>query len=138
MIGMLIIQSIWDWRFRRIPLVVTLIGAGMGCMWSVMQQREWHSLLLGLIPGVVCLIIGKITREAIGYGDGFLLCAMGCYLPIARVMEILLSATFLAGIVGLYLMAVRKKHRREEMPFVPFLLLGALLCWLGQGGMFYA
>ena len=134
MISMLIIQSIWDCKFQQIPIGVTILGGLAGGVWSILQGRTLESMFLGLIPGMVALCVGWVTREAIGYGDGFLLCAMGMYLPIERIIGILLSACVLAGVVGLILLVVKKGGLKMELPFVPFLLVTSVaeVFWLGR------
>ena len=127
MISMLIIQSLWDCRFRQIPIGVTILGGIVGLLWSVWQGREWGSVFMAILPGVIALGIGWITREAIGYGDGFLLCAMGAYLPMDRVIGILMLACLLAGGVGLFLIISGRKKGKDTLPFVPFLLVATVI-----------
>ena len=127
MISMLIIQSVWDCRFRQIPICVTVFGGLAGLILSLWQGRDRWDIFMALIPGVVALCVGWITREAIGYGDGFLLCAMGMYLPMNHILGILMLACVLAGIAGLFLIATGKKTGKDSLPFVPFLLVASVV-----------
>ena len=134
MISMLIIQSIWDWRFQQIPIAVTIVGGMVGAFVSIIEKRTPMSVCMALLPGVLCLLIGWFTKEAIGYGDGFLLCAMGMYISCGEVFAILMLASVLASIVGLGLLIFEGKKGRDQIPFVPFLLVASVVHLLiGEG-----
>ena len=121
------VQSYWDIRFRQIPIIVTVVAGGIGLLCRMIAGVELQTLLWGLLPGLICLGIGKITRQAIGYGDGFLLCAMGMILPMEQLLAIGMIAIFFAGLWGLFLLVIRKKGRKDTLPFVPFLLAAYIL-----------
>lgn len=134
MISMLAIQSVWDWRYRQIPIAVTLAGGVMGLLLSLMRERGLMDLCMGLVPGLVCLGLGWITREAIGYGDGFLLCAMGMYKSLEDIVGIIVLASSLAGVFGMALIIFFKKKGKDQIPFVPFLLVGSVVYMMLQQG----
>lgn len=134
MISMLAIQSVWDWRYRQIPIAITLVGGVMGLLLSMMRERSLMDLCMGMVPGLVCLWLGWITREAIGYGDGFLLCAMGMYKSIEDIVGIIVLASSLAGVFGMALIIFCKKKGKDQIPFVPFLLVGSVVYMMLQQG----
>lgn len=136
MISMLVIQSVWDCRYRQIPIGVTVVGGCIGLILSIIEKRAPMDLMLGVVPGIFCLLIGWITREAIGYGDGFLLCAMGMYLSFERVVAIAMLASVFAGIAGLALMVIGKKKGKDQIPFVPFLLVAAVIHLISERGIY--
>lgn len=134
MISMLAIQSVWDWRYRQIPIAITLAGGVMGLLLSMMRERSLMDLCMGLVPGLVCLGLGWITREAIGYGDGFLLCAMGMYKSLEDIVGIIVLASSMAGVFGMALIIFCKKKGKDQIPFVPFLLVGSVVYMMLQQG----
>ena len=108
----LLIESIWDIKTRKIPLWISL---GFGCssfFYSLCCQRSYSSFFFALLPG-----------QAIGYGDGILLCALAMLYPLEELMELIVVAIFFAGIVGFILLIVFRKSGKFEIPFVPFLFL---------------
>ena len=133
MISMLVIQSVWDCRYRQIPIIVTVMGGGIGLFLSIIEKRGLVDLCMGLLPGILCLGLGWITREAIGYGDGFLLCAMGMHLSFEDMIAITMMASFFAGIVGVLLIIFRKKKGKDQLPFVPFLLMATVMYLIFKG-----
>ncbi len=137
MISMLIIQSVWDIRYRQIPIVVTAVSAMIGLTLSLWFGREIWNMVLGVLPGVICLAMGWMTREAIGYGDGFVLCAMGLYLELEQILWIIMMAGFLTAVVAIVCLITGRKKGRDTLPFVPFLLVAACILCIRQGGGFY-
>lgn len=92
--------------------------------------RDWH-VVLRFVPGLVCLGLGWLTKEGIGYGDGLMLLCLGCFLSLQQLLSVCLSALTLAGIAAMLLLLVFHKGRKTEIPFVPFLLAGYGISLLG-------
>lgn len=121
---MLCIQTFWDLRYKEIPSIVSAVGGLLGlCMWH-RTDKNGIDILLPLLPGILCLFCGWISREAVGYGDGILLCVLGIYYTLEELVVIGMIAIGLAGGYGLILLVLFHKNGRYEIPFVPFLLLG--------------
>lgn len=66
----------------------------------------------------------------VGFGDGLLILTMGSVLGAGELAGILCGALLLCGIYSGIEYLMLKKSRSEEIPFVPFLLIGYL------GGIF--
>lgn len=91
-----------------------------------------YAMAFGAIPGVLLLILGCLTKEAIGYGDGFLVISLGIMLGLRATLFICLIAFFLSAIAALCVMLlVRIKGKRaftkQSLPFIPFLLIGYVI-----------
>lgn len=123
----LLVQSVWDIKSKRLPLWITGVGAGIGIVLRFLGKGFEFSQLLAMIPGVLCLIFARVSKEAMGYGDGLLLCMMGTYLEFSALLSTCLWAFTLAGILALFLLVTKKKKGKQEIPFVPFLFIGFLL-----------
>lgn len=126
----LAIQAYWDLRYREIPTIVTLCGMIMGVLYCIGANRTLTEVLGAMVIGAVFLALGKVTKEAVGYGDGLLLCMMGLFYSSKQLWGICLSAFFLAGIVSIILLVVFRKKGNYQLPFIPFLLVGNLLCYM--------
>lgn len=84
-------------------------------------------LVIGSLPGLFCIVVSWISRQALGYGDSVLIAVSGVSLGVAACLQLLLTAFFFAGVFGLILLVFFRKGRRYDMPFVPFLFLGMIL-----------
>ena len=83
-------------------------------------------ILLGIALGAGMILLSRITRESIGYGDGGLMMVIGAYEGISRSIMILFFGLLYAAVFSIVMIVVRKWKRNQELPFVPFLFLGAV------------
>lgn len=128
----LVLSAIRDIRNREVSkkmVGIYFLLAVLGHV--VMGEGLTGTVLAGVIPGVVCLLLSWISREALGYGDGMLILVNGISLGVGRCMELVILAFFFSGIWALVLITVRRAQRNREMPFVPFLLIGFGVMVLG-------
>lgn len=88
---------------------------------------EVSTILISILPGLLLLLLGKATRESIGYGDGYLLILIGIYIGFIRTVNILIMALFLTAIISIFLLIFCKANRRMELPFIPVVLVSYLL-----------
>lgn len=72
-------------------------------------------------------VLSILTKEAIGKGDAFAVLLCACYLPFYPVFLIFVAGLFMAGIVGIFLILVRKGNRKTEIPYLPFLTFSYLI-----------
>ncbi len=112
-----------DVRYRKVygkvAAVYVVLAAGG---WIVCGKKNLCELLLGLLPGAVCLSLSWITREALGYGDSMLILACGLSLGLWQCLSLSAIAFFLAGVWGAVLLIRHRGDRKRTFPFVPFLL----------------
>ena len=85
--------------------------------------RDW-TVLFRFVPGVVSLVLSRVSREAIGYGDGLVLCSLAAYGTLTVIGETLCVALLCIGMTGLIAFVLFRKGPKTEIPFVPFLFLG--------------
>ena len=88
-------------------------------MWNVVT-----SLIPGGLPGLLLLVLGRVSGWAVGSADGIIVLILGTYLGLWQTLSVLSGAFLLAVLTAGFLMAVQKKDRKYEMPFVPFLFGG--------------
>ena len=86
--------------------------------------QEWG---LSILPGLLLLGIGWLSRWQIGSGDGVVILVMGLWLGCRKTFIILLLGMFLCSIFCGALVVFRKAGRKTEVPFVPFLWIACLM-----------
>ena len=128
------VQGGLDFKFKEIPVWLSIVGGVLGITFSVIEHREWTSLLLACVPGIVCLISSRLTKEVIGYGDGIVLVVMGTYMTISQVFSIGIIAFGIAGIVALILLVIFRKNGKEQIPFIPFLAVAYAMVYATKIG----
>ncbi len=123
----LAVCAVFDGFSRRVPLVVVWLGmltaAGLR-IGGAMGETGLMSAALSLLPGAGFFLLGFLTKEKVGYGDGWALLMIGLFMGIYRCFLILLAGLMVESAVVIVLLAIGKVKRDREIPFLPFLLLG--------------
>jgi leader peptidase (prepilin peptidase)/N-methyltransferase len=128
----LLIVSFIDLAYRIIPDVITLPGILAGLLASALiTSVGLGSALLGVvIGGGLFLFIAIVSRGGMGGGDIKLTAMIGAFLGWQGVFVTIFLAALSGAISGIFLIVVKKKGRKDALPFGPFLALGALLALL--------
>ena len=128
--AIMLIHSITDIKYKKVRFELTLVGLIIGLLFIILDIWKGifpYEKVGGILFGIACLIFGKITNEAIGYGDGMILLMLGLFYHTEQIFIVIFWASLFAIIVALFLMIIFQKNRKYEMPFVPFLTLGMLM-----------
>lgn len=120
----LAVCTYWDIRRRTLPVVLLGEGTFLSVLYVVCSGREyWYLHLAGAGVGLFFLLVSKITKEAIGYGDGWMICILGTFLGISDLLEVLAAAWLLLSMTAMICL-VKKWSRKTAFPLVPFLMTG--------------
>lgn len=120
-----------DVRKRKISLLLTAAGFAGGILWQLIYRtRDMPQIAASWIPGALFLILSYISRERVGYGDGFLLLSLGSWLGVWDTFLMLTGALILCSGCCIVLLLTKKAGRKDEVPFIPFMLISfvASLC----------
>ncbi len=109
-----------------IPNRIVLPGAVIGVVASLAlhPERWWEYLLAGLGAAGFLLIIALLWPGGMGAGDIKLALMMGFVLGRGVLVAMFLSF-LVGGLVGIALLALKLKGRKDRIPFGPYLALGA-------------
>lgn len=130
--AVLAICTYTDIRWRRIYKRVIAAHLLLALITHLaLRDVALGSVLMGMVPGIGCLLMSAGTHEAMGYGDAFLILSCGFSLGSERVLAVMFTAFFCVGIWALWLICFRKGKKKGGIPFVPFLLAGAIVQGLG-------
>ena len=130
---LLTLCAVWDGIKKEIPLLVVWLGITAAVIMHAARiiGGTWLSVGISVLPAAIFWIISLITREKIGYGDGWVLLMIGLFVGFMKCVLILMAALVFESIILLVMLVLGKIHKDEEVAFVPFLLLGlgAVLCF---------
>ena len=131
-IGLCLI-AVYDIIYKKIPLFMIALLLGVGVVGIVIEKEPvFYLILAGAAVGLVFLIISKVTREALGYGDSLLILVLGIHLGFWKIMILAFIAFFVAAIVATLAIIIKKKGRKASIPFGPFIALSyAIVVFLG-------
>jgi leader peptidase (prepilin peptidase)/N-methyltransferase len=130
----LLIVSCIDLTHTIIPDAITLPGIviGLGTSFWLTPVGVRNAVLGVMLGGGLFLLMAILSvvilkREGMGGGDIKLIAMLGAFLGWHAVLVTIFLAAVLGACVGLTLIFLRRKGRRDPLPFGPFLALGALL-----------
>ena len=113
--------------FISIPLLLLAAAA----------QSEWGNLERAVIGAVVAwvffLVLHLVSPRGMGFGDVRLSFLLGLFLGWLDLRHVFLGVFFgflLGSIVGVALMILRRRGRKDHIPFGPFLAVGAIVAVL--------
>ena len=131
--GTLLTLSFIDLDHKILPDVLTLPGIAVGWAVSFLPGGiSWLDSLIGLVSGggalyLVATLYARITgREGLGGGDMKLLAMIGAWLGWISLPLIVLMSSLSGAVIGSVFILVGGKSVRTQIPFGPFLSLGAL------------
>ena len=120
------VNSWIDIRKKQISLLITVVFAGGGIIWTIRTGSDALDFLLCAGTGLGFVGISIFTEGSVGMGDGWILMALGTMMRPAEFFTMLFVGMLCsAGFAGVMLMVFRGKGHME-IPFVPFLLAGYL------------
>ena len=128
---LLLFLALAGWIDRKnlmLPAWLLAVGALAGVLINLLTgQRPLWDIAAGTGIGLVMLLIGYASRQALGYGDGLLMAAAGTYLGGTGTLVLLLCSLLAAAITSMALLAAKKKGRKDRIAFAPFVLAGFVL-----------
>jgi leader peptidase (prepilin peptidase) / N-methyltransferase len=80
-----------------------------------------------LVGGGLLYFIAWVSRGGMGGGDIKLAAALGTFLGWANTLVMLGISFLLGGVVGVILLAMGRKKRKDPIPFGPFIALATIL-----------
>ena len=143
----LIVATFIDFEHYIIPNEITfgglIIGLLLSAVYPPLMDADTVKLsllrsLLGAVVGGLSLlavaVIGELIfrKEAMGMGDVKLLAAIGAFFGWQSTLFTILISSLLGGVVGLVLVAGRRKGWESRIPYGPYIAFGAVL-WMFCG-----
>ena len=125
-----------DLDHQIIPDVITLPGIAVGLAWSLVtgQPRWLESLIGAVVGGGLFLLIIVASGGGMGGGDMKLGAMLGAFLGWRLLLVGIMLSVLAGGVVAIVLLALRRRGRKDAVPFGPFLALGGALALLwGEG-----
>lgn len=117
-------RIVYPTLFVSIPLL--LAAAAVDGDWKPAREAA----IGGVLAFGLFFVIHLVSPRGMGFGDVRLSGIIGMFLGWLGVPEVLLGlflAFLLASVVGVGLIAVKLRTRKDHVPFGPFLALGAML-----------
>lgn len=122
-----------DYRFQFIfddsllPLVVVGLAATPWLPFSI-----WQRLAAGAGAFVVLAALAVLGRGALGGGDVKMMAALGLWFGVNGIITTASVGFIIGGIAAIVMLLFKVHGRKDFFAFGPFLIIGAVVAWLGQ------
>ena len=122
---MLLMNSVTDLKKREILLKETAAFLLAGLVLSFLNVIRGMPVPAALMAGGTAAGMSLLSAGRIGMGDALVILTLCVYLPAEEVLGMLSAASVLSAGAGICLL-VRGAGKDTQIPFVPFLLAGAI------------
>ncbi len=146
MFSLLMVIAVYDLKHKIIPDTLALVFGTLAFVGMFFFSNYGFDLHIpsiwefasGIIIALPFALIWLLSKGAwMGLGDAKLLLGLGWLLGLSSVLSGVVLAFWSGAIIGVILLAFSKKHgMKSEIPFAPFLVLGALLAFLFELNLF--
>ena len=122
-----------DYRFQFIfddsllPLVVVGLVATPWLPFSI-----WQRLAAGAGAFVVLAALAILGRGALGGGDVKMMAVLGLWFGVNGIITAASVGFIIGGIAAIAMLLFKVHGRKDFFAFGPFLIIGAVVAWLGQ------
>lgn len=138
--GYLVQAVLWDIRKRVVPvwlirlvLLCAVVLRSVDTVMGISDVGDIPSKLTGLLgaalPGLLLLVIGYLTREAVGYADGWSVLLLGLLMGSQAAVCIMMTAFLFSAMYALWLIIGRRADKDMRFPFLPHISAGFIV-WL--------
>ncbi|MGN8645660.1 prepilin peptidase [Gracilibacillus sp. HCP3S3_G5_1] len=132
LISLFSIIFVTDLRYLLIPNNILLFFLPIFILFRAFQPLDpWWSSITGAIAGYgMIAIIIIVSKGGMGAGDMKLLALLGVLLGLPNILLTLFMATLIGLLSSILLVLMRGFKRKQEVPFGPAIVLGAILTFL--------
>lgn len=125
-------KMVYAWILNGGIALMFVIYFGFGWLFGVISQAVYAVLLVILLK-IVFRVIAGMTNEKIGAGDFDAFIMLILIFGIRGFMLTLVYSCIIGCVIYLPLIIMKRRERRDPIPFIPLLLFGAITHLIMQG-----
>ncbi|WP_174614036.1 prepilin peptidase [Virgibacillus ihumii] len=131
LVSMLMIIFVSDLHYMLIPNRILLFFLPIFIVLRIFQPLNpwWDAVAGGLTALVLLAVIIIVSRGGMGGGDMKLFGLLGIVLGTEKVLLAFFLATLIGALFGGILLLFKIVGRKQEVPFGPYIIVGALLAY---------
>lgn len=142
--SLLLVIFAYDLKHMEIPMVIVWLGIGITVIYylffdwmnfsgslGIMSLSIFSGMLAGILAFLFFFALSAGSREKwMGMGDAYAALLIGLVVKWPGIIPALILAFAIGAIYGIILIALGRKTMKSQVPFAPFLVLGAFLVLL--------
>jgi len=124
LLGGLFLIAWFDYKTQLIKTgwLLGLGAIGMACT-LLKGSASWNvGTFAGISIGIAMLLFAWVSKESIGFGDGWLFVVTGVFLGFSQNVALLFGSMLLAGAFAIVCLLFKRKGRNDRMALAPFVL----------------
>lgn len=126
------INTVTDIKCKKVCIVLNGIFFLGGIILNITNpQYSIYSLIGGCLLGICFMGISRLTKEAVGMGDGIVIMVLGIYAGFYKNISTLLYSSFLYALISVLLLSLKIRGRKDRIAFIPGLFAGFIIVLLG-------
>ncbi len=130
LVSYLVPLCLYDIRYQLLPDILHIIYLFLFfCIKFFVGS--WYHLIDGVVGlfviFLICGFIYLLKKDQFGFGDIKVLCVCAFMTGIPDIFYFVFRATMIAAVVGVVKLLFHKAELKTELPFIPFLLIGAFM-----------
>lgn len=120
-----------DFRCKSIDIRICIGLYLFSIIWYVYmactgKKVDISSILLGILPGAIIIVLSIVTRSAIGSGDGFFFIGIGLLMGITNTIIIMFVTFMILALLSLILIVRASFNnidiRKNSIAMIPFVI----------------
>lgn len=138
LVSLIVLQSaaIVDLKTHTIPNILSIILIVSRFIFLpfeyIYQKGVFKTLIISSLIGaivtfIVLYVIHKVTKGGFGMGDVKLLSSLGLMVGISSTLTTILFGMIVAAVVGILMILLKRKTRKDTIPFGPFIFVGFII-----------
>lgn len=125
-IFLLMLMTLTDFEQYMLFDVMTLLLALIGAIFSYQNSILQENLIAAVIGGGVFLLLAIISRGAIGGGDIKLIFALGLWLGIVNLLNVIIFGAIFGGVAAILLIITKQKDCKSFFAYGPYFAITAI------------
>lgn len=128
-IGAIVVIFFHDLYEQMVPDLMAYVLLVGSVLFSVIYYNSPLNTVLGLLVGVapIALIVYPSKGRWMGEGDVKIAAALGALVSYPNAVVFLISTFLIGGLFGTLAIASKQAKLKTAVPFVPFMIVGALI-----------
>lgn len=136
LISILVSVALIDYQKHIIPNLILIVGLGLRVVLFVFEfifmRHEFVDILKmsfigALVLGLFFTVCSLVLKNSIGMGDVKLFILMGLFQGISAAFASVFMSLIVCFVFSIFLLATRKKSRKDSLAFAPCILVGTYL-----------
>lgn len=128
----IVLMVIDDFKSMEVPDVLFLTSFISGVLAAISSNQAFSSTIYGVLvaAGPLALLVFFSREKWMGWGDVFIAIPIGVILGFPLGLTWLYLSFILGGAIGLVLLSLKIKGRKDPVPFIPILFISFLIVYL--------